>query len=73
VDRWRGTINYILSAGIATGELRSDLDPDTAATWIISSIEGGVMLSNLYKDPLYLNRILDQLLTYLDNVAAAQG
>lgn len=70
MDRWRGTINHILAAGIASGELRADLDPDTAATWIISSIEGGVMLSNLYKDPLYLNRILDQLLTYIDTAVA---
>jgi TetR/AcrR family transcriptional regulator, transcriptional repressor for nem operon len=70
VDRWRGTINHILAAGIASGELRPDLDPDTAATWIISGIEGGVMLSNLYKDPLYLNRILDQLLIFIGQAAA---
>jgi AcrR family transcriptional regulator len=72
VDRWRGMINRTLSAGIASGEIRTDVDPDAAATWVISCIEGGVMLSNLYKDPEFLNRALDQLLTYTDTVLATK-
>lgn len=72
VDRWRGVINRVLSAGIASGEISTDVDPDTAATWMISCIEGGVMLSNLYKDPEFLNRALDQLLTYIDTALATK-
>jgi TetR/AcrR family transcriptional repressor of nem operon len=71
VDRWRGVINRVLGAGIANGEIRTDIAPDAAATWIISCIEGGVMLSNLYKDPAFLNRSLDQLVTYIDAELAA--
>ncbi len=71
VDRWRGVINRTLSAGIARGEVRAQVDPDAAATWIISCIEGGVMLSNLYKDPEFLNRALDQLVVYADRTLAA--
>jgi len=71
VDRWRGVINRVLGAGIASGEIRTDIAPDAASTWIISCIEGGVMLSNLYKDPIFLNRSLDQLLTYIDAELAA--
>jgi TetR/AcrR family transcriptional repressor of nem operon len=71
VDRWRGIINRVLGAGIASGEIRADVAPDAVATWIISCIEGGVMLSNLYKDPAFMNRSLDQLLTYIDAELAA--
>ena len=71
VDRWRGIINRVLGAGIASGEIRTDMAPDAVATWIISCIEGGIMLSNLYKDPVFMNRSLDQLLTYIDTELAA--
>lgn len=66
MDRWRGVINRVLSAGIASGEIRSDLDPDKVSSWVIGSIEGGVMLANLYKDPVFLNRALDQLVIYIE-------
>lgn len=72
VDRWRGVINRVLQSGIASGEIRNDVDPDAAATWMISCIEGGVMLSNLYKNADFLNHALDQLVTYVDASLAAQ-
>jgi TetR/AcrR family transcriptional regulator, transcriptional repressor for nem operon len=67
VDRWRGIINRIIGEGIASGEIRADVHPDRAATWIIATTEGGVMLSNLYKDATYLNRVLDQIVDYVDS------
>jgi AcrR family transcriptional regulator len=69
MDRWRGVINRILSAGIAAGEIRADVDPDKVSSWVIAAIEGGVMLANLYKDPIFLNRALDQLVIYIDTLA----
>jgi TetR/AcrR family transcriptional repressor of nem operon len=70
MDRWRGVVNRILSAGIASGEFRADLDPDKESCWVIAAIEGGVMLSNLYKDPVFLNRSLDQLVNHIDALRA---
>ena len=70
MDRWRGVINRVLGAGIASGEVRPEVDPDKTSTWVISAIEGAVMMSNLYKDPVFLNRALDQLLIYVDSLAA---
>jgi TetR/AcrR family transcriptional repressor of nem operon len=71
MDRWRGVVNRILGAGIASGEFRADLDPDKESCWVIAAIEGGVMLSNLYKDPVFLNRALDQLVIHIDALKAA--
>jgi AcrR family transcriptional regulator len=68
MDRWRGVINRILSAGIASGEIRPDVDPDKESSWVIAAIEGGVMLANLYKDPIFLNRSLDQLVIHIDTL-----
>ena len=72
----KGTIDGVFidygGAGIANGEIRTDVDPDAAATWVICCIEGGVMLSNLYKDSEFLNRALDQLLSYTDTALAAK-
>jgi TetR/AcrR family transcriptional regulator, transcriptional repressor for nem operon len=71
MDRWRGVVNRILSGGIASGEFRAELDPDKESCWVIAAIEGGVMLSNLYKDPVFLNRSLDQLVSHIDALKAS--
>jgi AcrR family transcriptional regulator len=70
MDRWRGVVNRILNAGIASGEFRADVDPDRESSWVIAAIEGGVMLSNLYKDPVFLNRALDQLASHIGTLKA---
>jgi AcrR family transcriptional regulator len=43
-------IRSILGQGIAAGEFRSDMDVESAASFIFSSIEGGIMASRLTRD-----------------------
>jgi AcrR family transcriptional regulator len=65
MEDWRGMLRRIVSQGVARGELRKT-DPDEFATFFIATVEGGVMLSKLYGDPVHLERVADRLHQYID-------
>lgn len=56
MDNWRATIRRILERGIERQEIRAGIDTDEVATLFIATLEGAIMLSNLYKDPVHVRR-----------------
>ncbi len=66
MDGLRGLIRRTAEKGIARGELRADLDPEELATVMTATLEGAVMLSQLYDDPAHVRRAADHLLRYLE-------
>lgn len=69
MDMWRKLVRRTVEAGLASGEIRSDIDPEQTATLLIGTIEGGVMLSKLYKDPVHVLRAADHISRYIiDNI-----
>ncbi len=70
MDSWRSLIERIVAKGIARGELQPTADGQTAATILIATIEGGIMLSKLYDDPAHLERALHHLKTYVQQQLA---
>jgi len=66
MDEWRAFIGQTVARGIEKGQICPDVDPDTLATLLISTLEGAVMMSKLYGDSIYMNRAADYLETYLD-------
>ena len=69
MDSWRTLIITIAEKGIKKGEIQPNIESDTVATVLISSIEGGVMISKLYQDSIHLKKVIANLHTYLDNLA----
>lgn len=69
MDAWQHLIQRIVDKGILRGELCSTIAPETVATILIATIEGGVMLSKLYGDAAYLERSLDHLKAYVQQLA----
>lgn len=65
MDYWRSLLKDIVARGIAQGEFRAMVDSDQIATIVISSIEGGVMLSKLYETPEHLQVATAHLHTYI--------
>nr|WP_162427190.1 hypothetical protein [Pontibacter pudoricolor] len=55
------SLEYIVQQGIQNGELKASANPEQFAILFISMIEGGVMVSKAYGNPLYLNTVLKQL------------
>ncbi|MEM8719789.1 MAG: TetR/AcrR family transcriptional regulator [Cyanobacteria bacterium P01_G01_bin.39] len=70
IDSWRGLIVRIIHKGIKKGEIPTTVQPDTIATIIICTIEGAIMMSQLKKNPVHLQRAIAHLQDYIQNSLA---
>jgi TetR/AcrR family transcriptional regulator, transcriptional repressor for nem operon len=66
MDAWRDLLRDTVRAGVERGELRPDADPDSVASVIIGTLEGAVMLSKLYRDPVHTERAATHLSRYIE-------
>ena len=64
---WRDLIRRTVEKGIGLGEIHATIDSDNVATLIISTLEGAMVLSRLYKNPVHLHRAVAHLLEYVEN------
>jgi TetR/AcrR family transcriptional regulator, transcriptional repressor for nem operon len=60
------TIRRIAKSGAAAGELRPTVDVDGLASVFVATLEGALMLSNLYKDPVHMDRAVQHLSEYVE-------
>ncbi|MEM7759805.1 MAG: TetR/AcrR family transcriptional regulator [Cyanobacteria bacterium P01_A01_bin.40] len=67
IDSWRSLIVRIVQKGIKRGEVIATVEPDTVATIIICNIEGAIMMSQLEKNPVHLERAIAHLQDYIHN------
>ena len=68
INSWRGLIVRIIQKGIKKQEVRSTVEPDTVATIIICTIEGAIMMSQLEKNPVHLQRAIAHLQGYIEDL-----
>lgn len=68
MDTWRGMIRKIISLGIKHREIAPSLDIDMATTILISTLEGGLMMSQLYDDKNHLIWVQQHLYVYLGTI-----
>lgn len=65
MSHWRSLLITIIDRGIVQGEFKPMVRSDEVATIIISTIEGGIMLSTLYQTPDHLNIAAAHLRAYV--------
>jgi len=65
IDAWRSLIIRIIAKGVKKGEVRASVEADTVATIIICTIEGAIMMSQLSKNPIHLERAIAHLHGYI--------
>jgi AcrR family transcriptional regulator len=63
---WRTLIAWIINKGIEKGEIAEGADAEGVANLIIGGVEGGIMMSQLYKDTVYINQMVSYLCDYLE-------
>ena len=68
INSWRGLIVRIIQKGIKKQEVRSTVEPDTVATIIICTIEGAIMMSQLEKNPIHLQKAIAHLQGYIKDL-----
>ena len=61
MDELRGTMRHIVSKGIERGELRPGVDADAWASVMIAMLEGAIMMSKLYQDPVHMRRAIEHM------------
>ena len=69
---WHRLIGRIVKDGVAAGTLAAGTDPYALATLITGSLEGGLMLSSLYEDPSFTDRIVDHLTAHVNSFRARE-
>jgi TetR/AcrR family transcriptional regulator, transcriptional repressor for nem operon len=67
---WHRLIGRIVKDGIAAGTLVADTDPYALAALLTGSLEGGLMLSRLYGDPAYTDRVVAHLSAHVESLRA---
>jgi TetR/AcrR family transcriptional regulator, transcriptional repressor for nem operon len=65
LGRWQDSIRRSLEALQARGELRPDTDPAALAATTMALIQGGLLLTQVRRDPQQLRAALDDALTLL--------
>ena len=69
MDAWRNLIIRIVQKGIKKQEIKPDVDAEIVASFLISAIEGAIMMSKLYQDAIHLERVIGSLNNYLETLA----
>ena len=67
---WHRLIGRIVKDGTADGTLRPGIDPYALAALITGALEGGLMLSGLYDDPAYIDRVVEHLRAHVESLRA---
>jgi TetR/AcrR family transcriptional repressor of nem operon len=65
---WHRLIGRIVKDGTAAGTLVSGTDPYALASLVTASLEGALMLSRLYGDPAYTDRVVDHLVAHVETL-----
>ena len=65
MTNWLNLLQSIVQRGIDRGELQPTIDPEMVVTVLMATIEGGVMLTKLYGDSVYMERSIAHLKAYL--------
>ncbi len=68
LGEWQQIVQQIVEAGRQQGELRRDVVAEEVATTIIGALEGALMLSMLFKDAAYHQRMVAHLDGYVQNL-----
>ena len=65
---WHGRIIHTLEKGKERGEVHSEVDPPSFATYFIGSIEGGILLARIQRDKTQFDIMTHPLLERLEEM-----
>lgn len=73
MDGWLRLVGSIVKEGARSGELDAEVDPREAASVVVATLEGALMMSKLCDDPAHMKRAMDHLKVYLASLARHPG
>ena len=69
MEMWKQRIIYTLNKGIEKGEVRKEVDPREFAILFIGTLEGGIMMTRLQRDPEIFNVMAKQLIRNIEELS----
>lgn len=68
MDSWHRLIGSIVKEAKAQGEIDADVDPYELATLVTSTLEGSLMQTMLFHDPVYKHRAVASLTAHVESL-----
>jgi AcrR family transcriptional regulator len=65
---WHKLIGSTVKAGVQRGELRPDIDPRAVTSVLTAIMEGALMQSKLFGDPIHMRRAVDHISSYIHSL-----
>ena len=65
---WQARLIEAVEDGVASGELRPDVDALSTASIVTSALEGAIMIAALLREPVHMKRVAVNLHEYLDSL-----
>lgn len=69
MNSWHDMIRTVVQKGIKKGEILPNIEPEEVATMTIAIFEGGLMMTQLHDDSIYLKRAISHLNQYVESLA----
>jgi AcrR family transcriptional regulator len=66
--RWEEAIRDGLRAMYARGDLRRSADPDALALALLTALQGGLLMTQIRRDPAPLRAVLDAVLAHIESL-----
>ena len=63
---WKHLLETVLATGIKKGVFNNSIDPSKEAYFILSSIQGAIMLGKLKRSTGLMHDMADQLMEYVE-------
>jgi len=70
---WHRLIGSITKRGVRSGELPEGTDPYEMASIVTATLEGAIMLSKLYDDPVHVRRAVEHLKAHIYSLDREAG
>lgn len=71
--RWEEAIRDGLRAMYARGDLRRSADPDALALALLTALQGGLLMTQIRRDPAPLRTVLDVVLAHIESLTPRRG
>ncbi len=72
IDRWRSSVARLVEKGKRRKEIKPKVNADTFAMKFIGMMEGGLLLTQIYKDRKYFDAMASELITLVESLAIAE-
>ena len=66
--RWEEAIRDGLRAMYVRGDLRRSADPDALALALLTALQGGILMTQIRRDPAPLRTVLNAVLAHIENL-----